>query len=209
MRFGSSLGALLGSSLLFGSALAHPADEYLQAAYIKMSPTTLRLELEMTAGEKLAPEVLRLLDNNQNQQLESSELLGYMATVLQGLQLEINQKPVSLQTISTELLDSKTFALGGGGLKLIFEAGLPNTIGTHSFEFVNRHAPVKSAYLANVFLESDWQTVLSQERNQNQSRFVVQYQQNKVPVNVAWWLLPVGLGVAGMGAWAYRKRGSR
>jgi hypothetical protein len=57
---------LISSVLTSPVAFAHPVDECVQAAYLKLGPDSLELELDLTPGERVAPQMLKLIDQNQD-----------------------------------------------------------------------------------------------------------------------------------------------
>lgn len=171
--------------LLLSKAGAHSADQYLQAAYLKLSPNGLELELDLTPGEQVAPQLLKLIDQNRDGILGQSELQQYAQQVVNNLQLKVDQ---SLQTLKLEPVKppaTNVFLAGGGTIKIVARADLTIGSGTHKLEFRNAHLPVKSAYLANVFVQSENIKVNQQSRNQNQSEYLVEYDMLTVPFGIA------------------------
>jgi hypothetical protein len=60
--------------------------------------------------------------------------------------------------------------------------------------FYNAFQPVKSGYLANVFVQSGRVSVLKQSRDQTQNEFIVDYKLEQAPTLAGvLWLLPVTL----------------
>lgn len=61
-RRGLQLPLLLGIITLLlalpQAALAHPADVYLQATYVTVAPTQIGVELNLTPGVLVAPQIL-------------------------------------------------------------------------------------------------------------------------------------------------------
>ncbi len=170
-------------------AVAHPADMLVQAAYITISPTAIRLELDQTAGELVAKDFLAQLDLNQNVVISPEEVKQFSSRVLEQIGLEVNNQPVNLQLESSQIPTVAQVKLGGGQLQLVF-MGTPRAVGQNQFVFKNGYAPVKSAYLANVFVQSGEIKIISQQRDQTQQTFTVAYTiaQSVLPRVFPWWL---------------------
>jgi hypothetical protein len=187
---------------LLPSVVAHPADVLVQAAYITISPTKIRLELDLTAGELVAKNFLSKLDLNQNAMISPEEVRQFSSHVLEQLTLEVNQKPILLQLESSQIPEIAQVKLGGGQVQLVF-VGAPIAVGQNQLVFKNSFAPVKSAYLANVFVQSSAVKIISQQRDQTQQTFDVRYSitESAFPRVFAWWL---GLiPVLGLVAWRF------
>ena len=54
------------------AALAHPLDVYLQATYITVTSTQIVVELDLSPGVLVAPQVLPQLDTDADQQSRAS-----------------------------------------------------------------------------------------------------------------------------------------
>lgn len=157
------------------ATFAHPVDECLQASYLKLGPNSLELELELTPGERIAPQMLELIDQNKNRLLDQPEVQRYAESVLKDLYLSVDDQTqtLTLEPITPPATD--TFLAGGGTIKLVARANLMGDSGTHTLEFRNAHAPVKSGYLANVFVQSGEVNILNQQRDTTQQDFRVRY----------------------------------
>jgi hypothetical protein len=176
LPFVQTSSVLIASVLISSAAFAHPVDEYLQAAYLKLGPDTLELELDLTPGEWVAPQMLELIDQNNNRLLDQAEVQRYAEQVLEDLSLKVDDQSQTLKLEPVVPPPTNTFLAGGGTIKLLARANLTDTAGSHLLEFRNAHAPVKSGYLANVFVQSAGVKILEQKRNANQQDFHVNYQ---------------------------------
>lgn len=198
--------AVLWMILWLGWGMAHPVDELVQAAYINLEPQQVTLELDLTPGEKVGGAMLKLLDTNQNGQLEETEGKDYAHSLLSQLSLKLDGQPINWKFQSMALPQAKVMVLGGGTMRLIAQADLDAPAGPHTLEFANHHAPLKSAYLANVFVQTTGLEVSRQQRNPDQSQYQVEYivQGQYLPV------LPILLGLGGVVgvAWLYWRRQS-
>src|SRR3954447_14565406 len=69
------------------AALAHPLDVYLQASYITVAPTQIVVELDLTPGVLVAPQILPDLDTDGDQQITDAESRAYVDAVLSNVVL--------------------------------------------------------------------------------------------------------------------------
>jgi hypothetical protein len=195
-------------SLVLGfstTVLAHPADEYVQAAYIELG-TAIRLELDLTPGEQVAAQVLRQIDSNQNQNFEPVELQTYAKTVLTQLQLSLNGQKLRLDLVDVQPPKAQVFLDGGGTIKIYATTALPSQARTYQLEFNNQHMPVKSGYLANVFVQSKSLRVIAQKRNETQSRYWVEFEQVSQAPTISVWIFPVLIVMLWAVIWGIKKR---
>ena len=198
-------------ALLGGWAGAHPIDEYLQAAYLKLSVDGLELELDLTAGEQVAPEMLRQIDQNRDRTLSQTEIETYANKVLEDLSLKLDGKAQALQLKRVNTPQTAVFLAGGGTIQLVASARWPEQSGRHTLEFANPHQPVKSAYLANAFVQSEQLEFYTQSRNNDQSEYRLEY--GLAPAvdfkGGLLWILAGLLFVLGVAAWVWLRWSSR
>jgi hypothetical protein len=193
---------LISSVLTSPVAFAHPVDECLQAAYLKLGPDSLELELDLTPGERVAPMMLKLIDQNQDGNIGQSEAQRYAERVLEDLRLIVDGRSQSFTLEPVVLPPTDTFLAGGGTIKVNARTNLTDTAGSHSLEFRNAHAPVKSGYLANVFVQSGEVKILEQKRDATQQDFRVRYSLEPRAPRLDWpWLIPVILAPMTLIAW--------
>jgi hypothetical protein len=193
---------LISSVLTSPVAFAHPLDECVQAAYLKLGPSTLELELDLTPGERVAPTMLKLIDQNQDGNIGQPEAQRYAESVLEDLRLILDGRSQTLTLESVVPPPTDVFLAGGGTIKINARANLTDATGTHSLEFRNAHAPVKSGYLANVFVQSGEVKILEQKRDATQQDFRVRYSLEPRAPRIDWlWLIPVILAPTALIAW--------
>jgi hypothetical protein len=201
-RFARLPSILISLVLISSVAFAHPTDECLQAAYLKLGPNSLELELDLTPGEQVAPQMLKLIDQNKNGLLDQPEVQRYAESVLEDLSLNVDDQP---QTFTLEPVvppPTDTFLAGGGTIKVNAHANPTDDPGSHTLGFRNTHAPVKSGYLANIFVQSGEVTILEQKRDAKQQDFQVQYNLEPRAPRIDWaWLLPVILVPTALIGW--------
>jgi hypothetical protein len=75
------------------AALAHPADVYLQAIYITVAPAQIVVELNLSPGVLVAPQVLPQLDTDGDEQISEAEGQAYVDAMLRDVVLEVDEQP--------------------------------------------------------------------------------------------------------------------
>jgi hypothetical protein len=162
-------------TLLLSWAAAHPKDEYLQAAYLNLSPAAVELQLDLTAGENVAAQMLKQMDQNSDGSLSGAEVERYAAGLLGDLSLQVDGKAQGFKLVSVTTPGTEVFLAGGGTIQVLARAVLPDQHGRHTLEFRNAHAPLGSAYLANAFVKSERVKLHTQKRNADYSGYRLEY----------------------------------
>lgn len=72
------------------AASAHPLDVYLQATYITVAPTQIVVELDLSPGVLVAPQVLPQLDPDGDQRIADGEGRAYVETILRSVALQVD-----------------------------------------------------------------------------------------------------------------------
>jgi nickel/cobalt transporter (NicO) family protein len=171
---GALIGAL-GLMVMFGSwpsvAAAHPLDEYLQAIYVTLAADGVTLELDLTPGVLVAPQVVALIDTDGDGSISEGEGQAYAQAVLGGVLLEVDQQRDALTVTKMELPPMLTLRAGAGTIRLEAAAtagsgGSPILLGPGSHQVLvrNTHEPVKSAYQATAVLERAGEIEVAQQR---------------------------------------------
>ncbi len=171
-------------------ALAHPRDELGQASYVGIAPSAVTIELSLTPGEQLVVPFATLTAKPD-----------YPQRVLTGLRLTLDGKQLMLQRVPKEMLGSQQ------STKLFFSAPLaPLSGGKHTLCFENRHAPLKSAYLAATLAGTDGIQIGQQTHDATQQTLTVEFQA-PAPKNAALpWLISVALVLCASYGWVRRVR---
>lgn len=159
------------------AALAHPLDVYLQATYITVAPTQVIVELDLSPGVLVAPQVLPLLDTNGDQQISDAEGQAYVDTVLPNIALQVDGKPLALTVIKIEMPTYLTIQAGYGMLRVFTSANLPKGMtGRYTVSYKNNFAPAGSAYQVNAFVEKGAAITLGkQNRDSIQQSMTMDY----------------------------------
>ena len=159
------------------AALAHPLDVYLQASYITVAPAQVVVEVDISPGVLVAPEVLARLDTDGDQQLGDTEGRAYLDTILPNLVLQVDGQPLILAITKIEMPTYLTIQAGYGTIRLFTTATLPGGMtGTHTTAYRNTHAPTGAAYQVNTFVEQGTAITLgTQRRDETQQGITVDY----------------------------------
>lgn len=159
------------------AALAHPLDVYLQATYITVAPTTIVVELDLSPGVLVVPQMLPQIDSDGNQQISDAEGQTYVDTILQKIVLQVDGKPLSLAVTKIAMPAYLNFQSGYGTIRVFTSASLPDGMtGTHQIAYTNNFAPAGSAYQVNTFVEKGAAITLGkQNRDSIQQNLTVDY----------------------------------
>src|SRR5215213_541670 len=90
------------------AALAHPLDVYLQASYITVAPAQIVVELDLSPGVLVAPQVLPELDGDGNQQISDVEGQSYADAMLRNVVLQVDGESLALAVTKIEMPDYLT-----------------------------------------------------------------------------------------------------
>ncbi len=192
---------------LCGVALAHPRNELVQAAYLQLQPEGVALELDLTAGDLVAGALLVAMDANRDGQLSQAEVEAYAVRVVRQLRLTVDGQNVPLEVAGITAPSTKALLAGGGVLQLKVQGYVAERPGAHALEFVNAHAPVKSAYLANAFVSSERFQMNRQTRSDDQSQYRLEYALAGLDTSsTALWIIGTLLTASGIAYVTVRRR---
>lgn len=159
------------------AALAHPLDVFLQATYITVAPAQIVVELDLSPGVLVAPQVLPQLDIDGDQQISDDEGQAYANTMLHNVVLEVDGKPLALTVTKIDVPPYLTIQAGYGTMRIFTAATLADTpTGTHTTYYRNNYAPTGSAYQVNAFVDKGVAVTLGkQNRDNTQQTMTVGY----------------------------------
>ena len=159
------------------AARAHRLDEYLQATFIAVAPTEVRLELCLTPGVALATNLLARLDTDHDGRLSPAEGAAYAEQVRQDLALATDHSPRELVLTGTSFPPVAELQAGLGIIRLNLRAPLaPLALGLHELTFTNRHLTNLSVYLVNALVpETPAINITAQTRDYLQSAIRLDY----------------------------------
>jgi hypothetical protein len=160
--------ALLGFLAWPAPAAAHRLDEYLQAMRVDLRADGIVLELDLTPGATLAPDVIA--------DIESEGADAYVAGVMRSLRLTIDGRESALVLTNAELPSPGELQAGSGLVRLVMEAGTRHRPGLHRVTVENGYQGAASVYLANALRpESPAVTIASQQRDPRQQSLSIDY----------------------------------
>jgi nickel/cobalt transporter (NicO) family protein len=158
-------------------ALAHPLDVYLQATYITVAPTQIVVELDLTPGMLVAPQVLPELDTNGDQQISDAEGRAYVDAVLGNVVLQVDGQSLALAVTKIDMPPYLNIQAGYGTIRVFTAATLADGMtGTHQIAYTNKYAPTGSAYQVNAFVDDGVPVTLgTRNRDDIQQSVTVDY----------------------------------
>ncbi len=159
------------------AALAHPLDVYLQATYITVAPSEIVVELNLTPGVLVAPEVLAHLDADGDGQITDAEGRAYVDTLLRDVVLQVDEQPLALTVTKIDMPAYLNLQAGYGTIR-VFTTATPaaGLTGTHQIAYANNNAPTGVAYQVNTFVDTGAAITLGkQNRDDIQQRLTVDY----------------------------------
>ncbi len=169
---------LLVATLTAQEASAHPIDEYVQNTYIDLAPDTTTLQIDLTPGVLVAPEVVALIDADGDGEISEAEGEAYAKdAVLRDVSLAVEGEPQSLTLVDSSFPTPLDMGAGMGTIRLWVAPDAPadSPPGGHSLSYRNDHEPVKSKYLVNAFKASDEVEISHQDRDELQNGIRVDY----------------------------------
>ena len=126
---------MLGIFLLFPSgAAAHPLDEFYQSTLITIVPNRITMQIELYTGVLVAPQILPMIDINQDDIISEAEGQAYVDLFLDDVVFEIDGIATPMTAVDIEMpsaLDSKA---GVGVIRFKLYTNLPpDHRGDHQF----------------------------------------------------------------------------
>ena len=158
-------------ALLLGTAGAHPLDEVVQGAYLSLAPGKVLLELDLTPGPLVAGPLIKALDPNADGKVSAAEARVYARQVLEQSTLRVNGAAASWTLDQVEVPPVSALKVGGV-IKIYATAKRPDRTGAHTLTYQNRYQPVKSQWMANIFLlpGAGWQYGVTGQQHSNDGR---------------------------------------
>lgn len=159
------------------AAQAHPLDVYLQASYITVAPAQIVVELDLSPGALVAPQLLPQLDANGDQQISDAEGQAFVGGVLRDVTLQVDGRPLALQITRIDMPTYLALQAGYGTIRVFTQATLAESMtGAHEIAYANNYAPAGSAYQVNTFVDKGAAITLGkQNRDSIQRSMTVGY----------------------------------
>ena len=189
--------------LALGSALsAHRRDELLQAARIAVAPERVDIELDLTPGIDVADDVIADIDRDGDRALSEDEKQAYVNRVSSPLALELDGRPLRVESSASTFPELEAFRRGEGTIRLQAHARLSSVSeGAHQLVFRNAEDRDRSVYLANALVpESDRIAITGQRRDGAQREITIDFEM-RAASSTSWplWLLAIIACAAGCG----------
>lgn len=182
---------------------AHRLDEYLQATLFSVEKDRVHAFLRLIPGVAVSNLVISSIDTNGDGVFSESERQAYAQRVLGDLSLRIDDRPLQLRLESAEFPATQEMRDGVGEIRIQYDADLPRGRQHRRLALDDRHQSRISVYLVNVLVSGDKNIqIVSQDRNENQSRYQLNFVQADAGPDVPApsWLFGVGvpLGTVGL-----------
>jgi hypothetical protein len=193
-------------------AWAHRLDEYLQASRLSIDLDRVGLEVDLTAGAGVAPQVFAWIDTNRDGRISPVEGESYANQVLASVALSVDGRPIPVTLIECHFPEFQEMSLGVGTIRVRAAATIPaSTDDRRQLAYVNAHRPDESVYLVNALLPADPRIqIIDQRRDRTQHRLTLHYEVvSRVPWARATWLLTALAMVTVLGVTRRRYRSPR
>jgi hypothetical protein len=188
--------------------LAHRLDEYLQAARISLERDRITVDMDLTAGARIASDVIALIDRDRDGTISPHEARAYGQQVLSEIVLRIDDRPVALTLSRVEASSIGELREGMGVIQLTAGGGIDTVVaGRREVYFQNNHHPDQSVYLVNALVpQTRGIRVVRQVRDTQQHAARIDYDvQPQSLVRVLWLVC----GAAGLAAATLARRTRR
>jgi nickel/cobalt transporter (NicO) family protein len=178
---------------------AHRLDEYLQATRLSIDLERVGLEIDLTAGVAVAPEIFAWIDSNRDGQISSAEGDAYARQMLRSVVLSIDDRPVPITLVEIRVPEFREISLGVGTIRVRATARLSATSpGRHQVSYFNTHRSESSVYLVNALVPADPRIQLAgQRRDSAQHGLTLDYTVTADPSWARTCSLLAGLAMAG------------
>ncbi len=175
----------IASLLLLGkTAWAHRIDEYLQATILSLETDEARASMRLIPGVLVAPPVIAAIDSNHDGVFSESEKQAYAQRVLGDLSITMDGRSVLPQLLSWSFPEPGEMREGLGEIHIDYRVALPPGGPTRTLILANHHWNPASVYLMNATVPQERGIqILAQKRNQSQSVYELDYQQQTVTSN--------------------------
>jgi hypothetical protein len=208
-RLLTSLTVLLAVLGCTTPAAAHRLDEYLQATLLSIDRDRVTVEIGLTAGVNVAPQILASIDSNSDGRISAAEADAYARQMLRSVTVTIDERRVPIALEQEEFPELSEMSLGMGTIHLRAVAKVPSaTAGRHQLSYLNSHRHEVSVYLVNALVPTDRHVqIVAEQRDAAQRSLTLEYNvASDLPWVQASWLL-AGLGMIGALVMKRRTRG--
>lgn len=142
-----------------------------------MAPTNVIVELDLSPGVLVLPQVLPALDPSGDRRITDAEGQAYVKAVLSNLTLRVDGQPAALTVTKIDMPPYLNIQAGYGTIRVFTSAALASGMtGSHQISFANAYAFTGSAYQVNAFVDAGVAVTLgAQNRSANQQRMTMDY----------------------------------
>ncbi len=153
------------------SAEPHRLDEYLQATRLAFTRDGVVVELDLTPGVSVAPQIFAMVDGDGDTRVSPAEIETYGRRVLHDLSLQIDgeQYPLTLRSAESPSWDEIREGVGTFRLEAFTNAPLAKR-GRHHIVYENSHEATSGVYLVNALLPSSNEVILGASRRDGLQR---------------------------------------
>ena len=131
-------------------------DEYLQAARLALLRDRVAIELDLTPGVSIAPQIFAIVDSDGNGQASPQEIERYARRVIDDLSLRVDGHQCPVTLTRAESPSWVEIQEGTGTFRVEAFAKIPVLKrGRHRIAFENQHHAVNAVYLVNALKPAD------------------------------------------------------
>jgi len=182
VRFWMIAGLLLLLGAMPGAALAHPLDEFYQVTYLVLNNDRLTLKIELYPGVLVAPQLLSVLDSNQDDDLSQAEIAAYVQHFISDLSLTVDGEPLPLTADNLDFPPVLAIRAGQAVIRFDLHAAPPAAEGAHTLFYKNKHMPDSGVYVINAMTETPAMLELvNRQRDVQQTSIQLEYQLETAP----------------------------
>ena len=117
---------------------------------VSLSRNRVVLEIDLTPGATIAPDVIARLDRDGDNAISPIEAAAYGELVLSDLVLTLDERPVTMTLAHAEVAPIDSLRSGIGAIQLRAVGALePDVTGPRQVYFRNNHQPSMSVYMVN------------------------------------------------------------
>jgi hypothetical protein len=159
-------------------AFAHRLDEYLQGSLVSVEKNQLRVQMTLTPGVAIFPQLFSSIDTNSDGVISDAEKRAYASRVLNDLSLSIDGYGLMPRLQSVQFSSTDDMKEGLDEIHLEFNADLPAGGRARKLVFDNRHQSRIAAYQVNCLVSRDPDIrIQAQDRNESQSHYELKFEQ--------------------------------
>ena len=189
------LGIAFAVLLMTAPAIAHRLDQYLEATLLTVEKDHLDFSLRLVPGVAVSSTIIANIDSNHDGVISEQEQHNYTEQVFRDLSVTVDGRPVALQLLSEKFPSIEEVQEGIGQIQIDFRANLPAGGRNRRVMIENHHQSPISAYLVNCLKPRDPDIqVIAQRRNEDQSRYELDFAQGGLGSGTSLQGISVGFG---------------